>query len=200
MSSYTIINEVSHLLRQTLWDGFAGDAELTQHVPTIDSIALTNPAENGGDNRRLSLWLYQVQQNEHLRNVQPTRVPEDASIVRLPPLAVNLFYLLTPSTKSVEGNQLLLGRSMQILHDNPVLLLESSQEQGRAEEIRISMCQRDLRELAEVWEALQQPYRLSVCYEVRVPRIDSQRVEHAGRIGDRSFVLKDNPLPEGPAQ
>jgi len=198
VSNYKIINDVSLLLRKTLWEGFENDAELTQEVPTIDSIALTNPAEKiGDDNRRLSIWLYQVQQNEFLRNARPTRIPEDASIVRMPPLAINLFYLLTPSTKSMEGNQLVLGRSMQILHDNPVMLVKSGLDAKKAEEeIRISMSHRDLRELAEVWEALQQPYRLSVCYEVRVPRIESTRVEHAGRIADRSFAIQDNPPQE----
>ncbi len=198
MSDYKIINDVSLLLRKTLWEGFVVDQEIKDQVPTIESIALTNPAEkNVDDSRSLSLWLYQVQQNEFLRNVRPERVPDDASIVRMPPLALNLFYLLTPSTKTMEGNQLVLGRSMQILHDNPVLPVKSGQDAKKAEEeIRISMCHRDLRELAEVWEALQQPYRLSVCYEVRVPRIESTRVQHAGRIADRSFVIQDNPPQE----
>jgi len=198
VSDYKIINAVSLLLRKTLWEGFVLDPEIKEQVPSIESIALTNPAEKiGDDNRSLSLWLYQVQQNEFLRNVRPTRIPDDASVVRMPPLALNLFYLLTPSAKSMEGNQLILGRSMQILHDNPVLPVKSGPDATKAEEeIRISMCHRDLRELAEVWEALQQPYRLSVCYEVRVPRIESTRVQHAGRIADRTFDFQDNPPPQ----
>lgn len=192
MSSYRIISEVSRLLKQTLWSGFDGDAALTQHVPDVDSIVLINPAENPNQLRRISLWLYQVQENEFLRNKPKSREPNDDARVRYPPLPLNLFYLLTPSTNDVVGDQLVLGRAMQLFHDNAILRLENPDEPGEAEELRITMCQRDLRELAEVWEALQQPYRLSVCYEVRVPRIESLRTERVQRIEDRSFAFKEN--------
>jgi len=187
MSSYKIISEVSKLLRHTLWLSFEPDNDLTQHVPNEEAIVLMNPADTARDNnRRLSLWLYQVQENEFLRNTPPLRLPPPQDkFVRYPPLAVNLYYLLTPSTNSVEGDQMVLGRSMQVLHDRAILLLESAEQPGTNEELHISMCQRDLRELAEVWEALQQPYRLSVCYEVRVTRIDSDRVEETGRVTER---------------
>lgn len=192
MSSYRIISEVSRLLKQTLWSGFDGDAALTQHVPDVDSIVLINPAENPNQLRRISLWLYQVQENEFLRNKPKSREPNDDARVRYPPLPLNLFYLLTPSTNDVVGDQLVLGRAMQLFHDNAILRLENPDEPAEAEELRITMCQRDLRELAEVWEALQQPYRLSVCYEVRVPRIESLRTERVQRIEDRSFAFEEN--------
>lgn len=188
MSSYKIILEISKTLRDTLWIGFRDDDALKQHVPAAESIVLVNPADAARDNnRRLSLWLYQVQENEFLRNQSPLRVPSQDDLIQFPPLALNLFYLLTPSTNSVEGDLMVLGRSLQIFYDNPTLVLKSSEEPGTAEELRISMCQRDLRELAEVWEALQQPYHLSVCYEIRLTRIDSQRSERVGRVRDRSL-------------
>jgi hypothetical protein len=184
--NYSVISETSKLLRQALWDGFDGDVDITTHVPNINSIVLMNPADAALQNdQRLSLWLYQVQQNEFLRNAPPVRLPNDD--LQYTPLAINLFYLLTPHTNSDEGDQLVLGRAMQIFHDNAILLLESQEDPGRGEELKIMMSHRDLRELAEVWEALQQPYRLSVSYEVRVPRIDSRRVTSTGRIGDRRF-------------
>jgi hypothetical protein len=193
MSSYKIILEVSKLLRSTLWNGFAGDDALTQHVPNAESIVLMNPADAARDNnRRISLWLYQVQENEFVRNQLPLRVAQQNDVVRFPPVPLNLFYLLTPSTNSVEGDQMVLGRSIQTFYDNATLLLESAEQPGTAEELRLSMCQRDLRELAEVWEALQQPYRLSVCYEIRLARIDSERTERTGRVEERTARFEDN--------
>jgi hypothetical protein len=199
MSSYKVILEVSRLLRQTLWDSFSTDnAVHPLHVPNLESIVLTNPADAARQqNRRLSIWLYSVQENEHLHNALPTRRPDNDALVQYPPLAINLFYLVTPSTTSVEGDQLVLGKTMQIFHDNATLLLFSAEDPGHNEELRVSMVQRDLRELAEVWEALQQPYRLSVCYEVRVPRIDSLRIERAGRVSERVVRFRDNPQPVG---
>lgn len=189
---YSVISEVSKLLQRMLWEGFDGDAQITAHVPNIDAIGLMNPAD-AKDDFPLSLWLYQVQQNEFLRNVPPARIPNDDSQVQFPPLSINLFYLLTPKTKNDDTNQLILGRSMQIFHDNGILLLETKEEPKQRQELRVMMCHRDLRELAEVWEALQQPYRLSVCYEVRVPAIDSLRRERGERIGDRRFDFEDDP-------
>jgi hypothetical protein len=199
VSSYKVISEVSKLLRQTLWNGFSSDNALTpQHVPNLESIVLMNPADAAREqNRRLSIWLYTVQENEHLHNALPTRVPNDDSRVQYPPLAINLYYLVTPSTNSVEGDQLVLGRTMQIFHDNATLLLLSAEDPGHNEELRVSMCLRDLRELAEVWEALQQPYRLSVCYEVRVPRINSTRIERTGRVSERRADFQDSSQPVG---
>jgi hypothetical protein len=188
---YSVIWEVSKLLRRTLWDGFQGDGEIIPVVPNLESIGLMNPAE-AKDDFPLSLWLYQVQQNEHLRNVPPARIPNDDGQVQFPALPLNLFYLLTPNTKNDEKNQMVLGRSMQIFHDNGILFLDPDEEQPQREELRIMMCHRDLRELAEVWEALQQPYRLSICYEVRVPRIDSLRRERGERIGDRRVDFDDD--------
>jgi hypothetical protein len=194
VSGYTIILEVSKFLRRTLWNGFKDDTTLTQHISEEGAIVLLNPADASSDknNRRLSLWLYQVQENPYMRNQTPSRIPQQDDTVQFPPLALNLFYLLTPSTNSMEGDQMVLGRSMQILHDNALLLLESTEQEGSAEELHLNMCQRDLRELAEVWEALQQPYRLSVCYEVRVTRIDSQRTQKTGRIVERTAEFAEN--------
>lgn len=198
MSSYRIISEVSKLLKQTLWNGFEGDAALTQHVPDRESIVLMNPSDAADqNNRRISLWLYQVQENEFLRNKAKSREPNDDTRLRFPALPLNLFYLLTPSTNDDVGDQLVLGRSMQIFHDNAILRLDNPDEPEEAEELRITMCQRDLRELAEVWEALQQPYRLSVCYEIRVPRIESLRTERAQRIADRNFDFEENEAAAG---
>lgn len=194
---YSVIWEVSKLLRATLWQGFQSDAQITAQIPNEDSIVLMNPAEAGvNDQSPLSLWLYQVQQNEFLRNTPPARIPNDDAHVQFAPLALNLFYLLTPKTKSDEANQLILGRSLQIFHDNGIILLESQEVPVQREELRVMMCQRDLRELAEVWEALQQPYRLSVCYEVRVTRIDSLRRDSGKRIGDRRLDF-DNDTSRG---
>ena len=103
MSSYKIILEVSRLLHDTLWNGFAGDDALTQHVPNAESIVLMNPADTSQQsNQRLSLWLYQVQGNEFLRNQPLQRVANQDDMVQFPPLVLNLFYLLTPGRRSLD--------------------------------------------------------------------------------------------------
>jgi hypothetical protein len=183
--SHLVILEASRFLRHTLWLGLSEDPTTRQHVQFETNIVLSNPAQPVGANvvRRLSLWLYQVVLNEHLRNAPNIRVTDDRE--RYPPLGLNLMYLLTPSTGSDEGDQLVLGRAMQILHDQSILQMQSQQSPGEGEEFHVYLAQRTIEELAEVWEAMQQPYRLSVCYEVRSVRIRSQRELRGARITDR---------------
>ncbi len=191
--SHLVIAEVSSFLQHTLWLGFQDDQTTKQLVTTEANIVLSNPAQPIGANvtRQLSLWLYQVQANEYLRNDAPIRKRDqnDDTAQFYPPLAVNLLYLLTPSTGSDLGDQQVLGRALQVFHDQSILTLQSAQLPNHSEELHVSLAPRTIEELAKVWEAMQQPYRLSVCYEVRVARIDSLRKQQGGRVGDRSTQL-----------
>ena len=184
--SHFVIWEVSQFLKHTLWVGLSEDPATTV---AESEIVLSNPAQPlpGGVSRKISLWLYQVSPNEHLRNPPFVRLKVD-ELQGYPPLALNLCYLLTPSTGKDDTDQLVLGKALQVFHDRGVLNMEIKNAQGdgpRAEELHISLAQRTIAELAEVWEAMQQPYRLSVCYEVRVVRIESQRRLAGGRVSER---------------
>jgi hypothetical protein len=152
--------------------------------------------------RQMSLWLYHVIPNEHLRNSPFVRRrdpnnPNDDDAQFYPPLVLNLLYLLTPSIQS-DGtgsdqlaDQRLLGRVMQILHDQAVLPMQSRETPGDGTELHLSLAPRTIEELAEVWEAMQQPYRLSVCYEVRVVRIPSLRRRLGTRVAERATEFAD---------
>jgi len=187
--SHLAIAQVSKFLQHVLWLGLSESPDTSQHVASESNIVLSNPGHTDAKTvRQLSLWLYQILPNEHLRNAPQVRarVQGDDTAEFYPPLALNLFYLLTPSTKSDEGDQQVLGRALQIFHDQSVLRLESVGPPARAEELHISLAPRTIEEIAEVWEAMQQPYRLSVCYEVRVVRIESRRRQPGGRVAERS--------------
>lgn len=187
--SHHAIAEVSKCLQHALWLGLKEDVDTGQTIKAEPNIVLSNPAQPVGANveRKMSLWLYQVMPNEHLRNAPPVRTRDngDDTVELYPPLALNLLYLLTPSTGDDLDDQRVLGRALQIFHDQAILRMESTQSPGRAEELHVSLAPRTIEELAKVWEAMQKPYRLSVCYEVRVARIDSQRKQPSGRVADR---------------
>jgi hypothetical protein len=69
--------------------------------------------------------------------------------------------------------------------------MQSVQNDGHADELHLSFAPRTIEELAKVWEAMQQPYRLSVCYEVRVVRIASLRRQSGGRVADRAADFRE---------
>ncbi len=121
MSDYTAIADVGDTLVELLRGNM-------QNLIPVDSIALVSPGEiEGKDNIRLSLFLYQVNENIHLKNREMENL--GASRLKAPPLALDLYYMLTsyPSpgiqdrTERTEEEHSILGRAMQVLYDNPLL-------------------------------------------------------------------------------
>lgn len=184
MSSYIVISSVSEALREIIWQAIDADAAVRAIVGSESAIVFKNPTETARDSaNRLSLWLYQVTENEFLKN-QPMERVNGGSRIRQTPMAVNLYYLLTPFAPSGEADHLLLGKSMQTLYDNAIVILHDPVG-AVFEELRITFCRLTLEELTRIWEALQAPYRLSVCYSVRVTRIDSLRESNKARVIER---------------
>lgn len=182
MSSPVVLAAVSRGLRTVLWESINANPVVRPFVGTEEAIVFVNPTQTARDSgNRLSLWLYQIAENEFTKNAAPIRTtvldangnPSHRSA--MPPLSLDLFYLLTPFGPSAEADLHILGQCMQAVYDSSRITLVSSPEGPNTvlEDIGITWCRRTLEELSRVWEALQEPYRLSVCYQVRVTHIDS---------------------------
>jgi hypothetical protein len=197
VSSYAVVAAVSKKLQEILWTEFNKDQEIKSIIGSPEEIVFKNPTETVRDSaNRLSLWLYQITENEFVKNQTMLRGNEHDT-AQFPPLALNLFYLITPfaPTGEPESEQLLLGKTMQVLYDNATIKLWGKDEDV-AEELRVIFCRLTLEELTRIWEALQEPYRLSVCYQVRVPRVDSQREPKRARSIERTVGFRDKPVAE----
>ena len=180
-----IVSAVSGILRRILWEAFDSDMVVQPLIGSESAIVFTNPTETAQDSgNRLSLWLYQIAENEFVKN-QPMNRRNGHDTLQYPPLALNLFYLVTPFAPSGEANHMVLGKTMEVFYDNAIILIRDPNSEI-AEELKIIFCRLTLEELTRIWDALREPYRLSVCYQVRVARIDSQRVPSHARIIDRS--------------
>ena len=70
-----------------------------------------------------------------------------------------------------------------MLHDNASIYVRDALNLV-VDEIRVILCRLPLEEVTRIWEALQEPYRLSVCYLVRVIRIDSTQLDESAPILD----------------
>lgn len=181
MSTYKVLKAVSERLRGLLWEAYRADSQFVSLVTSENDIVFTNPTETVRNTaHRLSLWLYQVTENEYLKN-QPTTRGNGHTSVQETPLALNLFYLVTPVAPTEEYNLLMLGSAMQVFYDNAIIPLQDDPE-AVYEELRVILCRLSLEELTRIWEALREPYRLSVCYQVRVTRIASRRTPQTARV------------------
>jgi hypothetical protein len=183
MSSYMVLSRVSEELRRVLWAAFEADTQVLADLGSEQSAAIvfSNPTKTAEDStKRLSIWLYQITENEFLKN-QPAPRANGHTVVQEVPLALNLHYLITPFAPTPEGDHRLLGLAMQTLYDNAIIPLRRAVEDV-SEELRVIFCRVSLEELTRVWEALREPYRLSVAYTVRVTRIDSRRAPQRARV------------------
>lgn len=192
MSSYMVIAGVSEALRRVLWEQLRADPEVGQLFPSQQDIVFKNPTETARSTaNRLSLWLYQITENEFVKNA-PMIKAKNSDRKKYPPMAINLNFLVTPFANLANGDNtardedhMVLGKVMQVLYDNSIIFLRDPNT-DIAEELRIIFKHVSLEELTRIWEALREPYRLSVCYEIRVTRIDSTRINPAAPIVERN--------------
>lgn len=186
MSSYRVLGQVSRRLRSLLWESFQEDAAIRQVVQDEERIVWSNPTETLEDSsNRLSLWLYRIEENEYVKNQSLRRVNGNDRNVALavPPLSLDLSYLVTPVSGNPESDLHLLGKTLQVFYENSILVLHDSDE-GTREELKLILARINLEELTRIWEALNQPYRLSVCYKVRLTRIEAERLRSSAVVSD----------------
>src|SRR6185437_8212502 len=148
-------------------------------------VTLLPPGDTLPSASGLNLYLYRVTESpfSHNQSWPGDRItpPSDK-----PALGLQLYYLLTPlgtnlseTTFAPTGDDAhtTLGVAMLTLHENPVLndvhlpgfdadLVLPDYLLNSYEKIRIALASTTLEELSKIWATINQPYRLSVAYEV----------------------------------
>lgn len=191
MASHTAIADVGDTLVTLLKDR-VGD-------PVDDSdIALASPGDEGvGQDLRLTVYLYDVTQNEHLSNdrarPESTGRPAGASLV------LDLHYLLTALPKG-SGNRNkqteqtldqheVLGRAMQVLAENQIVREpDLDAELGREDVLQITFDSAERRDVLDVWGTFAEtPYHPSVSFVVSPVVIETDRTADPARVLQGDF-------------
>ena len=170
MTNVLAVHAVGESLRQYLDATYP--AALRAQVPCefrlVSSGELAAAEEIDG---ALTLFLYRVTVNEHLRNV---RRPVDALRDSLP-LSVDLHFLATAWAKSAFAEHTILAWVMRQLHQHPVFdraSLSPAAEWGPGDSVQVVPAELSTEDVMRIWDALEPAYRLSVSYVARVVRID----------------------------
>ncbi|HTB15636.1 MAG TPA: DUF4255 domain-containing protein [Bryobacteraceae bacterium] len=174
MSDYSVIAELGDSLVSVLYSELNADPQISGLIDSEDRISLESPADLESNNSvRLSMYLYRILENPYLKNQYP--VQGTGGKLRKAPLTLDLYYLMTPLVGTPREQQIVLGKAMRTLYDRPIL--ESQDLEGSlaesGEQISMILNPVSLEELTRVWQALEIPYRLSVCYIARVAILDS---------------------------
>lgn len=171
MSDFTVIGDIGETLKKLLeddpWSGISSRPEITFKSPK-------EIKDDGGNPNKVSLFLYQIIENVYLKNEEAQRI--DNSNLRLSPLPLDLLYLVTPYSEDKTQEKIILGKVMQIFHDNAILsgTVLQGDLSGTDEEIKLLINPISLDDLTKMWSAFQEvSYRLSLTYMVTPVKIDS---------------------------
>lgn len=170
----------------------AGVTRTLQTLLQADGINVTTKtpdlaAKESG--KRVNLFLYHTMHNASWRNLD---IPgkNRKSERGVPPLALNLHYLLTAYGEDGANlaDQELLGQAMLTLHDYPILkknriedalknyaALAQSELANQIDKVRIVPEYLDIENMYRLWTTFQTQYRVSAAYQVSVVLIESKR-------------------------
>jgi len=188
MSDYTAISDVGKALIKLLWDNIKDDDTAKSIIGSENQITLSSPEES---DKKLSLFLYQVTENAYLKNEEMQSL--NTKKLKYQPLFLNLFYLVTPHTKNSDNDHIILGKVMQIFHDNAILRGSVLPDSLVGDELKLILNPLSIEELNKICTVIlkNKPYKLSVCYEVMPIRLDSMRERDVKRVTERELEIHD---------
>jgi hypothetical protein len=196
VADYTAIEAVSRALQRVLTEALAAVGGV---VPPTAVLHNLRPPP-GGQPPILTLFLYEVSEDPTVRNRDPIRKPEvfnggQRYLVTRPPLGLELRYLVTAWANDRNTEQLMIGRTMQALYQKQVRRGADLDPQLDLPLLSITLAPLTLEERTRVWWSIQQPYQLSLNYEVRLVDVDVSGgyVDRAAAVRERQL---DGYLPE----
>jgi hypothetical protein len=179
-----------YLLQQGVVDhaklGAQGPVKVTAKAPDLIDTKTANLAD------QINLYMYHVAPNIGWRNANLPSRDTFGRRIDNPPLALDLFYVVTAYSQQELYADVLLGYAMQFLHEVPILT-QSAIRQALAppppevgfitpddllhqiDQIKIAPFALDADEMYKLWTAFQTTYRPSAAYHVSVVLIENRR-------------------------
>jgi len=139
-----------------------------------------------GEQNRVTIYIYRVGVNPHLRTSGRTLRPD----MDPPPLSLNLHLLFSVWSESASDEHTLLAWVMRSLHEHPVLDASSlgfDARWGADEVVQLIPEELSTEDMMRIWDSLTPSYRISLSYIARVVRIDPDGPEpdHAPVVATR---------------
>ena len=202
MITTQIINDINKTLYKILRESFGEDDKDVQ-------IIFGSPAEeNLADDTKAGMYvfLYHVIEDSYSRN-ESNQIRDGGSgrlLSTRPPLQVNLSYMFTPISASVEGkdslenvrSHSLIAKTMRSFYDNGLIdprYFPADTVLGESQ-VRITPTHMNLEELTKIWSTFSKPFQLSICYEVSTLRIHSEEKPKEMNLAVKPPVLETIPI------
>lgn len=174
---YTAIYDVSSKIADVLRSSIVPDI-----VAKPEDIGLCSPANHG--DFVVGIYLYNIETSESFR--LSGRQNEGLYLQKYPPIVLDLYYMITPYFKTdvkflAEQEQLVFGKIVQVVNDNPRILTDTTEPV----ELELTFPLADDKQ--KIWNA-QDHYRTSVFVRAKAVIIESLRSEKVSRVTDISIV------------
>lgn len=181
MSDYSALAEVASSLKRLIWNNIS-NTTMGGEVGS-NGIFFTHP-NNVTSVTALSIYLYRVEEDSQQRNqawsFELNSAGNNATFARQP-ISLNLFYMITPNySKTIKDkvlkDHLLMGRIIQIFHDNPVLKSPILQGPLLNDKLNLRFVSPSIDEINKIWSIpYTNQYMVSAFYEVSPLIINSER-------------------------
>jgi hypothetical protein len=200
MSNALAIAAVTAILRDLLNNAMIDHGISTTVGSPVTVTALPPDRIKTGDDElpQLNIFLYHVASNAGWSNSALPSRDTRGNRATNPPLALDLYYLLSAYGKNDFDGEILLGYAMQMLHETPVLPrdairtalggvspvpsnilpigpLSAADLADQVEQIKITPQLMNTEEVWKLWTALQAHYRPTAAYRISVVLIESSK-------------------------
>lgn len=172
MTNIFAFHSVGESLRIALDTAYRDDPLPNKPTCTFRLLSSADMAGEEEIDNTLSLYVYRVTMNEHLR----TRARRTGPLEENVPLSVDLHFLVTAWAKTVLTEQTILAWTMRYLQQHPVLdraSLTADAAWNPEDSVQVIPAELSTEDVMRIWDALEPSYRLSVSYVARVVRIDT---------------------------
>ena len=162
----------------------------TEHACDFRLISSGEMADPGDIGTAVTLYLYRITVNEHLRTAPMMYKPHDQAL----PLSVDLHYLLSIWADNALDEHTIVAWVMSELDQHCVLDKATLSTDGgwfAEDQIQIVPVELTNEDLMRIWDALAPNYRLSVSYKARVVRIDPQPIPIGKPVVTRRLGFSD---------
>jgi hypothetical protein len=177
-SIHSVCNSIAQFLHNAyeaypVPNGEPGTTMQDEYPCTFRVISSGELESNADIGTCLTLYLYRVLVNEHVRSLPLSRGSSDSLL----PLSVDLHLLISVWADSAAAEQTICAWAMYQLHQHSIMDVSSLTEEGgwRNEDVvHIIPAELSNEDMMRIWDALAPNYRLSLSYIARVIRIDPE--------------------------
>jgi hypothetical protein len=193
MANIFAVHSVGNSLVRFLRNTYPSDLR-TQHPCDFRVLSSGEMGKFNDPDTTLSLFLYRMTINEHLRNSSRN----GRFAVGQLPLALDLHYLVTVWSESALAEHTILTWAIHQLHQHSTLNISSLSPEAQWEPediVQLAPSELSNEDLMRIWDALEPSYRLSFPYIARVIRIDPDNTLDSRRVVETDFIYgeKSNP-------